>query len=109
MTSLREHLPILLVILPLFGAILTAFLRSGTLAWAIALLVDLVLPLLAFTLLLDVIAAGKPVSYHIGGWPPPWGIEYRIDALNAFVLLIITIIGAVTVPYARKSVARELE
>lgn len=109
MTSLREHLPILLVILPLFGAILTAFLRSGTFAWAIALLVDLILPLLAFTLLLDVIAAGKPVSYHIGGWPPPWGIEYRIDALNAFVLLIITIIGAVTVPYARKSVARELE
>ncbi|MEW5965279.1 MAG: monovalent cation/H+ antiporter subunit D family protein [Pseudomonadota bacterium] len=109
MTALREHLPILLVILPLLGAIITALLRRGTVAWGIALAFDLVLPAIALSLLLDVMAAGKPVSYHIGGWPPPWGIEYRIDALNAFVLLTITIVGAVTVPYARRSVARELE
>ena len=27
---------------------------------------------------------------HLGGWPPPWGIEYRVDALNAFVLLLVS-------------------
>ena len=109
MTSLRAHLPILLVLLPLLGAIIAALVRRGTTAWVIALMVDLVLPFLALALLLDVLAAGKPISYPIAGWEPPWGIEYRIDTLSAFVLLVITIIGAATVPYARKSIAREIE
>lgn len=26
-----------------------------------------------------------PISYHLGGWPPPWGIEYCVDVLSAFV------------------------
>ena len=25
----------------------------------------------------------------MGGWPPPIGIEYRVDLLNAFVLLLL--------------------
>jgi len=108
MSSILVQLPILLVVLPLLGAILTAFLRRGTLAWGIALAVDLILPIIAYALLHQVMTSQAPISYHIGGWEPPWGIEYRIDKLGAFVLLIITIIGAVTVPYARKSVAREI-
>ncbi|CAD7783416.1 MAG: hypothetical protein KIIPBIDF_02120 [Candidatus Methanoperedenaceae archaeon GB50] len=27
---------------------------------------------------------GQPIHYHLGGWDPPWGIEYMIDHLNAF-------------------------
>ena len=30
------------------------------------------------------------ISYQLGGWAPPLGIEYRIDLLNAFVLVIVT-------------------
>ena len=26
------------------------------------------------------------ISYHMGNWAPPLGIEYRIDFVNAFVL-----------------------
>ena len=29
------------------------------------------------------------ISYAIGGWAPPIGIEYRIDLLNAFVLVLV--------------------
>src|SRR5690606_10067917 len=35
--------------------------------------------------------------------------EYRIDAVNAFVALIVAAMGAVTTVYARQSVAREVE
>ena len=44
----------------------------------------------------------------IGSWAPPWGIEYRVDALNAFVLVLVSGMAAVTVPYAWRSVAAEL-
>jgi multicomponent Na+:H+ antiporter subunit D len=44
----------------------------------------------------------------MGGWPPPWGIEYRVDALSGFVLLLVSAIGAVIVPFAYRSVAFEI-
>ena len=31
---------------------------------------------------------------RIGSWPPPWGIEYRVDALVGFVLVLVSGIGA---------------
>ncbi len=45
----------------------------------------------------------------MGGWAVPWGIEYRVDALNAFVLMLVTSVGAVIMPFARKSVAKEID
>lgn len=37
------------------------------------------------------------------------GIEYRVDVLNGFVLALVTSIGAVVMPYARRSVAHEID
>ena len=34
---------------------------------------------------------------------PPYGIEIRLDALNVFILLIVSGIGSVVAPYARNS------
>src|SRR3970282_338557 len=48
------------------------------------------------------------VSYHLGSCPPPWGIEYRVDALSAFVLVLVSGIGVVTALYAWRSIAAEL-
>jgi multicomponent Na+:H+ antiporter subunit D len=48
------------------------------------------------------------VSYHLGSWPPPWGIEYRVDALSAFVMVLVSGIGVVTATYAWRSIAAEL-
>ena len=51
---------------------------------------------------------GEVISYAIGSWPPPWGIEYRIDAANAYVMLLVAIMGLVVVLYSRKSIAVEI-
>lgn len=107
MNAVWPQLPALLVVLPLLGAVLAAFLRNGGLSFALALIVSWVLPFIAGALLWQVLATG-PISYHMGGWEPPWGIEYRIDALNGFVLVLIAAIGAVTMPFARRSVAFEI-
>jgi multicomponent Na+:H+ antiporter subunit D len=49
-----------------------------------------------------------PISYAIGSWAPPWGIELRVDALNAFVLVLVALTASVVLPYARASVAAEV-
>lgn len=108
MEAVKAQLPALQVLLPLFGAALVAFLRGPRLAFAVALGVSLLMPVIALGLLWQVMADGA-VSYAMGGWPPPIGIEYRVDALNAPVLLLVSLVGAVIMPYARHSVAQEID
>jgi len=104
---ISAHLPVLQVALPLLGAVLCAMLHRGNWAWAVALVVSWTMPFIAGSLLLQVVANG-PISYALGGWLPPWGIEYRVDVVNAFVLVLVSCVGAVIMPYARLSVASEI-
>ena len=62
---------------------------------------------MAFALLLGVLESG-PVTYSLGGWEAPWGIQYRVDEANAFVLLIVALVAAATLLYAPASAAAEL-
>jgi len=40
-----------------------------------------------------------PISYAVGGWPPPIGIEYVLDPLAAFMAVIVSFIGLLVVIY----------
>jgi multicomponent Na+:H+ antiporter subunit D len=108
MSAISAQLPGLQVVVPLLGAIVAAFVRRGALAWAWAALVTAATPVIAFALLVQVWSTG-PISYHLGGWPPPIGIEYRVDLLNAFVLVLVSLVSAIMMPYARRSVAHEID
>ena len=108
MSTISPHLPILQVVIPLLAAVVAALLRRGTSAFALMLAVSWLMPIIAGALLWQTLASG-PVSYHLGGWAPPWGIEYRIDVLSAFVLFLVSGIGAVIAPFAHRSVALEIE
>ena len=48
------------------------------------------------------------IIYELGGWEAPWGIEYRIDQLNAFLLLIISAISTVVLFAADTSIRQEI-
>jgi multicomponent Na+:H+ antiporter subunit D len=102
------HLPVLPVILPLVAAVLCVLLRSGKAAWAFAGMVSLLCLAMALVLLLATLQEG-PISYALGNWEPPWGIEYRIDALGASVMVIVSGIAAVTLAYAHAAVALEID
>jgi multicomponent Na+:H+ antiporter subunit D len=104
---IATHLPILQVVLPLLAAPVCALLRRGTLAWLLALMVSWGALLIA-GLLLNQVLTGGILSYAIGSWPAPWGIEYRVDPVNAFVLLIVAGTGAVVLIFAKASVEREV-
>jgi multicomponent Na+:H+ antiporter subunit D len=108
MNAIYPQLPALQVVVPLLGAVLAAFLRRGASAFALTLAVSWVMPFVAGAMLWQVLTSG-PISYHLGGWPPPFGIEYRIDALNGFVMLLVSAVGAVIMPFARRSIAHEID
>jgi multicomponent Na+:H+ antiporter subunit D len=105
---IADNLPAIQVVLPLLGAVICAFLTRGSWAWAIALVVSLAMPPVSAFLLAQVLTGG-PISYALGGWPPPIGIEYRVDVFNAFILLLVSVIGAVIMPYAKRSVEKEID
>ncbi|MGE0416498.1 MAG: monovalent cation/H+ antiporter subunit D family protein [Acetobacteraceae bacterium] len=104
---ISAHLPALQVVVPLLAAPICAVLGRPILAWAWAVLVSWCTFAIAVAILAQVLDTG-PISYWIGNWQPPWGIEYRIDTANAFLLVLVSFIGAVVMPYARLSVAREI-
>lgn len=108
MSALLAQLPVLPVLLPLLGSLITAFVGRGSVAWAVTLVVSWSLTVVSGLLLYDVLVTGQTISYHLGGWEPPFGIEYRIDTLNAFILCLVSVIGAVTILFAKDSVAHEI-
>jgi multicomponent Na+:H+ antiporter subunit D len=108
MSGLQAQLPALQIIVPLLAACLAALLRSGRLAWAVTAIATTLTWVIAGVLLWRVTTSG-PISYQLGGWAPPWGIEYRVDALSAFVLVLVTAVGTVMMPFTRRSVAHEID
>jgi len=93
-----EHLPVLQVALPLVAAPLCVLLRNRSAVRGLAVLVAWTCLGIALALLGQVQEAGL-ISYKLGNWAPPLGIEYRIDLLNAYVLVIVSAIGAVVMPF----------
>lgn len=105
--SISAHLPALQVVVPLISAPLAVLLRNGSAAFVIVTAGAWAAFATAIGLWLAVGETGA-ISYHIGSWPPPWGIEYRVDRLTSFVLLLVSGMAAIVLPWGRASVEREI-
>lgn len=105
---LTSNLPALQVVLPLIGAPICALLPARKLAWGFATLVTWLVFAIALSLLFQV-SSGEAISYEMGGWQPPFGIEYNVDKLSAFMLVLVSGIASVSMIYAKESVAREID
>jgi multicomponent Na+:H+ antiporter subunit D len=102
-----DHLPALQVVLPLLSAPLCALLGRGSLAWLLAVGTSWVAFLIAALLLHAVLHHGV-IAYAMGNWPAPWGIEYRIDPVNAYMALIVSAVGAVVLSCSRPIVDKRI-
>ena len=105
--TLSDQLPALQVLIPFVAAPLVVFIGARALAWPIAFLTSLASLAISILLLKSVIG-GNEISYHMGGWAPPLGIEYRVDTANAFVLILISAISSGVLAYARGSLQAEV-
>ena len=110
---LRAHLPVLIVIVPLFGGLLVPFTGllqrgGGIFAWLWTVLITGLMMACASLALVEVQSSGEPLSYHLGSWPEYAGIVLHIDALSSYVIFTVAAIGLLTSIYARRSVLAEI-
>ena len=104
---ISAHLPVLQVILPLLSAPLCLLFRRTYPSWLVALIMSWASFAIA-AILLSQVLTGEPISYLLGDWAAPWGIEYKVDVLAAFVLLLVSGIGAIIMLFAPSSIAAEI-
>lgn len=108
--SQAGHFPIIVVIVPLMTAILIPVLARfrRALAWHSAAASCGASLVISFFILFAVLREGR-ISYWLGGWEPPWGIEYAVDYLSGFMLVVVSFIAFMVALYSRRSVEMEIE
>jgi len=99
-----EHLPVLLVVLPIVGGSipLVASLVSERAGWPVATLTLIGQASLAGLLAWTVSTSGT-VSYAVGGFAAPYGIELVVDGLSGAVALFVAVVSLGVLAYARQA------
>jgi multicomponent Na+:H+ antiporter subunit D len=106
--SLIAQLPVLPVIIPLVTAPITLLLPKGRAPYLWATIVSW-LTFAVCAWLLSIVSQTGVISYYLGDWAPPLGIEYRIDLANALVLVLVSGIAALVFPFSYCSVQAEID
>ncbi|NOX96062.1 MAG: monovalent cation/H+ antiporter subunit D family protein [Alphaproteobacteria bacterium] len=106
--SLITQLPVLPIVIPLVTAPITLLLPKGRAPhlWATAVSW---LTFACCAWLLSTVSQSGTISYHLGDWAPPMGIEYRLDLANTLVLFLVSGLAAVVFPFAYRSVQSEID
>jgi len=105
--SLLNNLPALVVVVPLLLAPIAALLPGGRLAWLLALLGTGV-SLIAGILLHAITSSGVRITYFLGDWPPPWGIEFVVDAATSLTVLVMSALAFMATLFAGRALAGEI-
>jgi len=96
-----SSLPALLVAAPLLGsvlALLAGLIRSNT-GWPVALVTAAVQVVGAGVLAMR--AFDSTVSYVVGGFTAPFGIELVVDGLSATIALLVAVVSLAVLAYSR--------
>ena len=101
------NLPALLVVVPLLLAPISAVFSFAGLGWAIAI-VGTGASFTFALLLQSVTENGARISYHLGNWEPPWGIEFVVDSASSLTLVVISGLGFLATLAARQLVKNEI-
>jgi multicomponent Na+:H+ antiporter subunit D len=107
---LAEQFPVIIVGISMFLAytmLLVGYLNKK-LAFYMCLAMNSFFLVLSVFILNHVLTVG-PIRYWLGGWRPPWGIEYVVDAMNAYLLIIVISLVILGLIYSRRNVEYEIE
>lgn len=104
---MTEHFPALIIIGPMLTAATIMFIGNRYVARGVATLVAWATFAMAVTTLGE--AVHDPIQYILGGWEPPMGIEYRLDAFSGLLLVLISGIASVVLPFGPGSAQTRVE
>jgi multicomponent Na+:H+ antiporter subunit D len=101
--------PALVVVVPLIFAFLSLLFGRWrkSLSYPITLIALSLSFLASIGCLYTVLTTGT-IHYYLGKWAPPWGIEYVVDHLNGFILVIVSFVGLVVAISSKRVVEKEL-
>ena len=106
---MADQFAALIIVVPLIASIFVPVIgwwkKRLCYPWVVAVLV---IPLISSLSVLNTVMTTGKFSYRLGGWAPPWGIEYMLDHLSAFVLVIVSSISLIVAIYSKKSVEDNL-
>lgn len=105
---MNEHLAALQVAIPLIAAPASILLRRPSWMRSFTVAVTWGCFVMSLGLLIQVVRFGT-ISYALGGWAAPWGIEYRVDLLNGFVLMLVSGIASAVLPIGYGAVGDETD
>ncbi|MFV0431175.1 MAG: monovalent cation/H+ antiporter subunit D family protein [Alphaproteobacteria bacterium] len=108
MIDFAQQLPALIVVIPLLAAPIAVILNNRKLVYGFTCLIMAINFFIALALTSQVMQNGV-ISYYFGGWLPPIGIEFRIDALAAVVVTFVSLITFMAMPWMYHSVAKDIE
>ncbi len=107
--KLTDQFPILIIEVPLIAAALMPIIGYWRRKWCMpfATLALSITSMIGYYLMLAVNKSG-PISYHVGAWKPPFGIEIYFDHIAAFAF-IIALFGLLIVIFSKNYAEHDLE
>jgi len=106
--GIEQHLPALQVVVPMLSAAVVMLLKPRGLAWAASTAASLFAFAIAVSMSLATLD-GESVQYFMGNWPAPYGIELRVDALSALMLLVVTGASSMALLAGSRSIDSQIE
>jgi multicomponent Na+:H+ antiporter subunit D len=105
---MTEQAPIFILLFPFLTAVIVALvgLRHKSLSWPLTL-VSLGASVCASLSTLAQVVEHGPIRYKLGGWSPPFGIEFHIDGLSALVAVTVSVVALLTAIYSKDNVDAE--
>ena len=101
------NLVILQILTPLLGALI-CFLLPKRFSWLFASLILLCTSFISL-LLFKAALGSEPILYHLGGWSAAIGIEYKLDRLNSFFMLLVSTLSLLNILAMRSLISHELD
>lgn len=104
---LIDHLPALQVVVPLLIAPLVVLMRVRGLPWVVATATSL----MAFAIavgLTNMVLDSHSVTYEMGSWRAPYGIELHVTSFSALLLLIVTGASTLTLVAGKQSIDADI-
>ncbi len=105
--GLEKHMPVLIVVIPLMLAPISAAIPNWRVSWTAAL-IGIGVSLLFAAGLVQQASNGEPIVYALGGWAPPLGISFVVDQLNTPFLLLIALIGFLATIFALPTIVKDI-